>query len=749
MSLKTENKTFHPGVRAQSIHKSFSPRIAKVVVLTFVFLSLPLPPADARTFNPNNILTDQEMFDKDSLSQAAIQNFLNQKNSVLARFSQIVDGQTMTAAEMIYEISQEHIINPKFLLATLEKEQSLISRPTATEKALDWATGYSCFGGDCNEKHKGFHNQVEATAETQRIYIQKRGQFAFDVNKTTRTTDGFQLTPQNQATTNLFIYTPYVGYSPELGVTAPYGGNRLFWRIWSRYFTEQKFLDGQVLRSGGSYYLIENNTKRRFASYDIFSADYKDSDAIVVGTKELAAYPDGSEVLFPNNKVVYGTPSGQHYLLTDGVRRPITDESIALALTDAISIAVGTGSVTTVSDQQIADYPLGSLITTASTSPQGKLVRADNGTVWLVRDNLRHLVHPPVLQTRYAGVEPNQAPGNLESVPTGEPIRLRDGTFVTHGGRYYLISQGDRMRIENTGVFNRVFGPDKQQQAIAISSALLNVHGAGEIIEYIDDTIQDPVGVPSPAGPAGNLAAVFEQMLPDGLIMLSGQAANVSFVFKNTGGAAWNAGELWLEVTDRGAETSSFGSPEQITFSEGSVSSGQSATFSFDLMAPGKVGLHTLNFTLYANRGGSPTQLAQIGKFVIVKPSEGGQIVEQNLPVAVRNNWRPVEVTVKIKNTSPELTWLSRRAALEVYNDNGSPSVFYDSNDWVRREVAAVPINKSSIAPGEVGEFKFTIDPRGVARGTHNLVFKLHLLDQNKTILLDGNDEWVRLLRVD
>ena len=89
-------------------------------LLALFVLLIPLS-SQARTFDPNNIITDEELLAKDSLSQAAIQAFLTRENSVLAAYSQTVEGKAMTAAEMIWQVSQKHGVNPKFLLTTLEK----------------------------------------------------------------------------------------------------------------------------------------------------------------------------------------------------------------------------------------------------------------------------------------------------------------------------------------------------------------------------------------------------------------------------------------------------------------------------------------------------------------------------------------------------------------------------------------------------------------------------------------------------
>ena len=737
------------GVGTKTKNNGISPSKLTAIGLAFFILLAPNF-SQARTFDPHNIITDQELTDKNSLSKAAIQKFLERENSVLARFSQMVEGSTLKASEIIWEIGQKHNINPKFLLTTLEKEQGLIHLSQATEKALDWATGYGCYGGTCKEKYRGFYNQVEASAETQEIYNQKASQFSFRIGITTTSFDGFNVTPQNQATANLYIYTPYVGYSPELGVMQSYGGNRLFWRIWHRYFTDQKFLDGQIITFNGNYYLIEKNTKRKFASAEIFLADHPSNETINVSSKDIAAYPDGESINFKENTLVKSAGSGQIYLLAENQKRPIIDNS-ALALLTVFQIAITENEIPTVSDTQLNGYSLGTLIASAPVYPQGKLFRSSDGKIWQIKDGLRHEVDDVVWQSRFNSQTPTTITGaELENYPTGSPVKLKDGSFVKNDNKYYLISDGERMKIEDETVFDRIFGLSKKNSALTISTALLEIHGAGETIDYIDDTIQDSAQVTPTTSSNNTYSALFESMNPDGLIMVNGQSQSVTVKFKNTGDTNWQTGEVWLEVTDKEAEISSFGVADKINFSESSVSSSQTASFTFDLTAPtDKSGLLTQDFALYYNKNSTPTKITSIGKFIIVKAGISAQILEHNIPVAVRNNWRPIDITMKIQNTSADTTWLARKTALEIYNLDGTSSYFYDPNDWVRQEVAAAPINKTEIKSGEVGEFKFTLVPRGIKPGTYILNLQLKLLDKDKSVYLDGRLEWHREIRVD
>ncbi|MDX9893771.1 MAG: hypothetical protein RB292_05210 [Patescibacteria group bacterium] len=742
---------------AKNNHPKFKKNITRLSWLILAFFVLPLSTwpitAGARTFNPNNIITDQEMFDQSSLSQTAIQKFLERENSVLAKFSQIINGKTMKAAQIIWEISQKQGVNPKFLLTTLEKEQALISREQATEKALDWATGYSCYGGGCKEKYRGFYNQLDAAAETQKIYAQKASQFSFRVGQVAKTYDQYEITPANQATANLYIYTPYVGYSPELGVTAPYGGNRLFWRIWHRYFSNQKFLDGQVVTDGTDYWLIQDNTKRKFDSKELFLKDYRANDAIKAARNELNNYPDGTPISFSNNTVVRSATSGQIYLLTENTKRPIIDNA-ALALLNDVQIAITTSQVPTISENKLNGYKLGDIISVNSIYPQGKLVRDETGARWWIQDGLKHEVYPEVWENRFNSREGEPISGQaLEKFSNGKPALLKDGTFVLSAdtGYYYLISQGARMRIQDLEIFDRVWGINKKNSAVRVRSALLEAHEAGEIIDYIDDTIKDST-VSNPTNNNSNdYTGSFEALKPESLILINGQSQNATITFKNTGSGSWSGDQIWLELTDQGKTTSSFTAQTKFSPNETAIGANQLASFDINLTAPAdQSGLLTQTFTLYYNKNGTPTKIASISKFVIVKAGLSAQIVEQNIPVAVRNTWKPIQITMKIQNNSADNTWLAKKTALEIYNDDGSASYFYDPADWVRQEVAAVAVNQGYIKPGETGEFKFTLDPRGVKPGTYIMRFKLTLLDQNgKEVFLNGASAWRREIRVD
>src|SRR3989338_3139279 len=115
-----------------------------LLLVFFLSISLSISPVFAWTFNPNNIISDNELKDSSALSVTAIQKFLERENSVLATYSAPVNNQMKSASEIIWEIGKNNNISQKFLLTTLEKEKGLIQKTTASQKDFDWATGYSC-----------------------------------------------------------------------------------------------------------------------------------------------------------------------------------------------------------------------------------------------------------------------------------------------------------------------------------------------------------------------------------------------------------------------------------------------------------------------------------------------------------------------------------------------------------------------------------------------------------------------------
>lgn len=182
------------------------------------------------------------------------------------------------------------------------------------------------------------------------------------------------------------------------------------------------------------------------------------------------------------------------------------------------------------------------------------------------------------------------------------------------------------MRIDDLGVFARIFGPQKQSSAVTISTTLLlQLHPAGETLSYIDDTVADvadsSVSTPTPTTPVptGTWSAIFNTTQPDGITIAGGETQSVTILFKNSGTATWRQGDVYVQIVDNGKTTSSFNSDAKIFSSEAQVGPDGTASFVVSLTAPQANGLQHQQINLIKVSTGKT--LASVGKFINVKPN--------------------------------------------------------------------------------------------------------------------------------
>ena len=183
-----------------------------------------------REFDPNFILSDYDLTNITTMTQADIQSFLEFQGGAIADMT-FLDPATETmkpASQIIYEKAIENTINPQYLLVLLQKEQSLVRDPNPTQKQLDWACGFgvcdSCSMDDPRiQKYKGFFNQIDYAAGNTRWYIDNPDRLVYKVGQT-YTIDGEEVTISNLATRAMYTYTPHIH------------GNYNLWRLWNEWF---------------------------------------------------------------------------------------------------------------------------------------------------------------------------------------------------------------------------------------------------------------------------------------------------------------------------------------------------------------------------------------------------------------------------------------------------------------------------------------------------------------------------------
>lgn len=167
-------------------------------------------------------LGDANFVNVNAMGVTQIQNILSANGSFLKDFSE--GGRTAAqiirdaanghgdASSTMYGIKVTKTVNPAAILATLQKEQSLVTMRTKNDGALNAAMGYGCpDSGGCNEKYKGFTKQVENGAWQLRYNYERAKGYGFkdyQVGQTIKL-DGKKVKITSRSQSALYRYTPH------------------------------------------------------------------------------------------------------------------------------------------------------------------------------------------------------------------------------------------------------------------------------------------------------------------------------------------------------------------------------------------------------------------------------------------------------------------------------------------------------------------------------------------------------------
>ncbi|MFA4937469.1 MAG: hypothetical protein WC575_04275 [Patescibacteria group bacterium] len=451
-------------------------KIAYLLVVIITIFS-PLSTCWSQTnFNPQYIISDQDLFDYNSLNLGQIQKFLEDKGSALTNYKDPITS--MLAADIIHRAAQEYQINPKYLLTLLQKEQSLIENGSPLNKNYDWAAGYGiCDDCSMNDplllKFKGFFNQVIWAAKVIRtkyvVEIQNNGKtFTGFGPGITKTVDGLAITPANKATAILYTYTPHLK------------GNELLWNVWNRYFS-RSYPDGSLLNIEGQkeVWLIQNNLRRKFASKAVYLSYYQNFDRVLtVSDSELKKYPSGNDIKFPAYSFLRSPRGTVYLLLTNDTIRGF-DSQKALR-----QIGINPEEIVDVSFEDLAQYSEGAPITVASSYPQGTLIQdKQSGGVYFVQDSVKHPIFSrEILKSNFGSlrISERMTSEGLLIFTTGEPILFKEGDLLrsTDDPAVYVISDKYKRPIYSALAFEKL-GYD-WDNIIVTNVASLGLHQLGE-----------------------------------------------------------------------------------------------------------------------------------------------------------------------------------------------------------------------------------------------------------------------------
>ncbi|MBU1032377.1 hypothetical protein KJ937_00400 [Patescibacteria group bacterium] len=469
----------------------------KRIITLFILISMAFslaPPANAITvdladypaFDPNYILSDNDIFDSTAMPYDRMVNFLRSKGTLANLKVVDTDGKLKIASEIIWRISQSYKMNPKYLLALLQKEQSLVEDPAPTQNQLDWATGYgicdSCSKDDPDlQELRGFGAQLEWAAKQHREkYLMQLLTNGLTIGGQgmgkTAIIDGVRVTPVNHATAMLYSYTPHIH------------GNINLWKIWKRWFSVS-FPDGTVVHSDTTdqTYLIRFGEKRPFASAAVVSSLVFDEKKIItVSDAELQNYADGPSMKFPKYSLLKD-PNGKIYLLTEDSKRHIaTMEAFR-------KFGFNMDEVEDVELEDLAAYPDGDKITIYTSFPQGVLMKtADSPGVWYVEDGWRQpLIHPVFISLYFHNRRIKIVSATeLESYPIGQLYHLHNGELVKaeDDSTVYVVEHSLLRAIPSEQIFEEIGWQWKN--IVEVPVKILAIHKIGE--PFIPQTNQEP-----------------------------------------------------------------------------------------------------------------------------------------------------------------------------------------------------------------------------------------------------------------
>ena len=401
-------------------------------------------------FNPDIILTDNDVFSVEGMSFKQLVDFCREKGTLADYRAIDTDGVERSAPEIIWRMANMFQISPKYLLALLQKEQSLVESPNPTQRQFDWAMGYgvcdSCSKDDpAISDFKGFANQVYYAARQMRekyylrLLINGETLSGYAPGRTVEI-DGIQVTPANYITAALYTYTPHIH------------GNMNLWRIWRRWFSKN-FPDGSLVMGvpSNTVYWIRYGERRPFASLSV-AASLTDLDRMIeTSDSDLSAYALGKEIKFPNYALLKD-PNGRIWLIVDDERRHIVN------METFRTFGFNSDEVEEATDEDLYDYTIAEKLTEDSLPPQGRLVQVEGlRAVWYAEGDTKHLLNHPALLTLYfSGQKPLQiTQETLDELETGEPFTMEDGELVKSADSpaVFVIEHGLKRGIPSGDIF--------------------------------------------------------------------------------------------------------------------------------------------------------------------------------------------------------------------------------------------------------------------------------------------------------
>jgi len=445
-------------------------------LLIFSLFFMPITVFGAE-FDPSYLISDSEILNFKSMSESDIVSFLSKRSGSLSNYITFdKENNPKTAAQAFYEVAQRWLVNPKYLLVLVQKEQSLLETASPTQKQYDWATGYgvcdNCSMDDPNiQRFRGFYRQINSAAAQTKYYMDNIKEFNFQPNKTYNI-DGESVTIKNTATAGLYNYTPHIH------------GNKVFWNLWNKYFGK-KWPDGSLLQAddGNNVYYIENGLKRLVVSKAVLASRFDIKKIIEVSQSDLDSYDNGPDIKYLNFSLLQDSSSKEIFMIIDDYKRKFSDNNLMK------KFGFNEDDLTSVTSADLALYKNGPDITQYTYYPTGIILQDSKATkpydklYYVISGQKRPILNKEIFDANFIGFKITKATSaELDGFLTGPNMTLPDGWLIKNKtiSTVYVISNGKKMPIFNWRIFTNM--NYKSTNIKIVSDQTLDLHELGQTI---------------------------------------------------------------------------------------------------------------------------------------------------------------------------------------------------------------------------------------------------------------------------
>lgn len=179
---------------------------------------LEIPNELGDTLSPRLILPDRGIIFSPPTDNFEIQEYIDQAGGYLSTYTELVNDQLLTGAEIIERVSTESSVNPKFLLAFLDFRSNWVTGSPSNPQSIDYPIGFRV------PNYKGLYLELVLTAtQLNTGYYGWRNGGITEVKFPDNTTSRFNPTPNAGTIAVQYLFAKF--YHPDRWNEVLYGEN--------------------------------------------------------------------------------------------------------------------------------------------------------------------------------------------------------------------------------------------------------------------------------------------------------------------------------------------------------------------------------------------------------------------------------------------------------------------------------------------------------------------------------------------